>query len=105
VTRDSAGNIWGTDPGGETQNGYYFGVVYKIDTSGDQSVLYAFCSHDLCEGTVSSGVTFDTAGNFYVTTSTGPGGAGILYRLDQAGNGTHPYQFLGQADGADPTEG
>jgi len=95
VILDSAGNLYGTAPGGESQDGYYFGVVRKIDTSGNQTVLYAFCSHDLCEGTVSRGVTFDTAGNFYVTTSTGPGEAGILYKLDQSGNETHLYQFLG----------
>jgi len=105
VTLDSAGNLYGTAPGGNSQNGFYYGVVYKVDTSGNETVLYAFCSHDLCEGTVSSGVIFDTAGYLYVTTSTGPGGAGILYRLDQAGNDTHLYQFIGQADGADPTGG
>jgi uncharacterized repeat protein (TIGR03803 family) len=105
VTLDSAGNLYGTAPGGSTQDGYYFGVVYKVDTSGHETVLYAFCSADLCEGTVSSGVIFDTAGNLYMTTSTGPGGAGILYRLDPAGNDIHLYQFIGQADGADPTGG
>jgi uncharacterized repeat protein (TIGR03803 family) len=105
VTLDSSGNLYGTAPGGNTQNGFYFGVVYKVDTSGNETVLYAFCSADLCEGTVSSGVIFDTAGYLYLTTSTGPGGAGILYRLNQSGDVVHLYQFIGQADGADPTGG
>ena len=47
VTLDSAGNLYGTAPGGSTQDGYYFGVVYKVDTSGHETVLYAFCSADL----------------------------------------------------------
>jgi len=106
VTLDPAGDIYGTAPGGNSQNGYYFGVVYKVNTSGQQSVFYAFCSGaDLCEGTVSSGVIFDPAGNLYLTTSTGVGGAGILYRISAAGYEYHLYQFLGQADGADPTGG
>ena len=40
VTRDSAGNLYGTTVEGGTANA---GVVYKVDpTAGHQTVLYSF---------------------------------------------------------------
>ena len=38
VIRDSAGNFYGTAEGGR----YGFGVVYKLDTAGNETVLYNF---------------------------------------------------------------
>ena len=40
VIRDSAGNLYGTT----TQGGayFYFGTVFKLDTAGNETVLYSF---------------------------------------------------------------
>ena len=102
VIRDSTGNLYGTAPEGGTANA---GVVYKVDTSGHETVLYSFTG-----GTDGSapmaGVIRDSAGNLYGTT---PGGGtanrGVVYRLDAAGRETVLYNFTGGADGGLPTAG
>ena len=108
VIRDSAGNLYGTTGRGGASN---LGVVYKLDTSGKQTVLYSFCSQTNCtDGSLpTAGVIQDSAGDLCGTTEIG--GAhdlGVVYKLDTSGNETVLYSFCSQAnctDGFDPQAG
>jgi uncharacterized repeat protein (TIGR03803 family) len=103
VIRDSAGNLYGTTfAGGSTANA---GVVYKLDPTGRQTVLYTFTGGS-DGGWPWAGVIRDSAGNLYGTTYWGgPAGAGVVYKLDTAGQETALYAFTGGADGAEPFGG
>src|SRR5579863_72617 len=101
VIRDAAGNFYGTAPGGR----YGFGVVYKLDAAGQETVLHTFTG-GADGGNPFVGVTRDSAGNLYGTTSNGgPANAGVVYKLDTAGNETVLYSFTGGADGGYPQAG
>jgi len=104
VIRDSAGNLYGTTGGGGQYN---YGVVYKLDTVGHETVLHAFTGAD---GSEPNGVILDSDGNLYATTFFGGpagGNAGVVYKLDTAGNETVLYSFTGgsESDGYWPAAG
>jgi uncharacterized repeat protein (TIGR03803 family) len=103
LTRDSAGNLYGTAPyGGATVNA---GVVYKLDTAGQETVLYTFTGSGHGSNPV-SGVVRDPAGNLYGTTYYGGSeNAGVVYKVDTAGHSTVLHNFTGGADGANPQAG
>ncbi|HXM42776.1 MAG TPA: choice-of-anchor tandem repeat GloVer-containing protein [Bryobacteraceae bacterium] len=103
VVRDSAGSLYGTTYLGGAGD---WGVVYKLDTSGVETVLYAFAGGaDGLEPM--SGVIRDSAGNLYGTTQYGGGtaNAGVVYKLDTAGQETVLYTFTGGGDGGAPYAG
>lgn len=105
VIRDLEGNLYGTTNGaysdiggGGTNN---VGVVFKIDTSGNQTVLYSFTGG--ADGGSPNGLILDSFGNLYGTASNGgASGYGVVYKLDPSGNETVLYSFTGGADGANP---
>jgi uncharacterized repeat protein (TIGR03803 family) len=98
VIRDSAGNLYGTTYGGGTAG---VGVVYKVDTAGQQTVLYSFTG-SADGGHPLAGVIRDSAGNLYGTTQYGgASGAGTVYKVDTAGHETVLYSFTG-VDGSWP---
>jgi uncharacterized repeat protein (TIGR03803 family) len=102
VIRDSAGNLYGTTVYGGPANQ---GVVYKVDTTGHETVLYSFTG-GADGGWPEAGVIRDSAGNLYGTTTSG--GAlhkGGVYKLDTAGLETVLYSFTGGADGGVPYSG
>jgi uncharacterized repeat protein (TIGR03803 family) len=102
VIRDSAGNLYGTASFGGAKGG---GVVYKLDTSGQETVLYSFAFGSEA-GQPLPGVVRDSAGNLYGTNSYGgTAGAGAVYELDTSGNETVLYNFTGAADGDIPEAG
>ena len=102
VIRDLTGNLYGTATGGGTPGG---GVVYRLDTAGQETVLYNFTGG--ADGNNPyAGVIRDSAGNLYGTTANGgTWGAGVVYKLDTAGNETVLYSFTGGADGRNPYAG
>jgi uncharacterized repeat protein (TIGR03803 family) len=114
VVRDSAGNLYGTTLlGGNTvacPSSFILhggcGVVYKLDTTGQETVLYSFTG-GADGGYPYAGVIRDSAGNLYGTTSNyfGAGGYGVVYKLDTAGNYTVLYTFTGGNDGGNPFAG
>ncbi len=64
VVRDSAGNIYGTTAGGGSN---YDGTVFKVDSTGKETVLYSFTGQsDGCWPY--QGLVRDKAGNSYGTT-------------------------------------
>jgi uncharacterized repeat protein (TIGR03803 family) len=107
VIGDSAGNLYGTTLwGGNTSCdfGDGCGVVYKLDTSGNLTALYAFTGTSDGGGPL-TGLVLDPAGNLYGTTQGGgTSGLGNIYKVDPSGNLTVVYSFTG-ADGAQPYGG
>lgn len=103
VVLDSLGNLYGTTFSGGLSN---WGVVYKMDPAGNETVL-----HDFTGGTDGAGpftgVTLDSAGNVYGTTNTGgSANLGVVYKLDPTGHETILHSFTGGlVDGASPGAG
>jgi len=110
VTRDAAGNLYGTTFYGGTGTGcdIYFdgcGTVFQIDPSGTETVLHSF-------GGAGDGwnptarVVLDSAGNIYGTTAYGgANGYGTVFKVDTSGNETIVHSFAGGSDGANPNAG
>ena len=109
---DSAGNLYGTTyagGGGNCTGGC--GVVFKLTPSGgswSESVLYTFTGG--ADGASPwAGVTLDSAGNLYGTTSAGGSSSnGTVYELSPSGGGwtektLHSFQRL--PDGGSPYAG
>jgi uncharacterized repeat protein (TIGR03803 family) len=105
LTRDSAGNLYGTTPFGGSVAGFGGnGVVFKVDPTGKETVLYTFLGG--ADGSApSGGVIRDSAGNLYGTAAGGTGGNGVVFTLDPAGNETVLHSFSGPPDGAGPNAG
>jgi uncharacterized repeat protein (TIGR03803 family) len=106
VIRDAAGNVYGTTISGGTSSN---GVVYMLDKSGKETVLYNFTG-GADGGDPQAGVIRDAAGNLYGTTSQGgASGVGVVYKLDPAGHESVLYSFCPQtqfcSDGAYPYAG
>jgi uncharacterized repeat protein (TIGR03803 family) len=108
VTIDSAGNLYGTGPGG----------VYELSPGSGgwtYDVLHEFCvGNDGCEAF--AGVIRDAAGNLYGTTQLGGsdkkdcgGGCGTVYRLHPKPDGgwqeTILHNFTAGSDGDSPGTG
>ncbi|HEV2381129.1 MAG TPA: choice-of-anchor tandem repeat GloVer-containing protein [Terriglobia bacterium] len=114
LIRDSAGNLYGTTFfGGETPCPGGCGTVFKLDTTGKETVLYSFSGPP--DGSYPSGsLVMDAAGNLYGATSEGGSstscgegkqGCGTVFKLDTAGKETVLHSFTGGTDGAAPTGG
>lgn len=109
---DSAGNLYGTTAfgGNTTCDPSGCGTVFKIDSSGNETVLFEFSGPD--GAFPAGGLVMDTAGNLYGTTVNGGNsglcnhfGCGTVYKLDPAGHHTVLYSFGGNNIGANPTAG
>ena len=99
VILDSKGNLYGTTNGGGASGA---GVVFKIDTSGNETVLYSFTG-GADGGFPLAGVILDSKGNLYGTTNGGgASNAGVVFKVDTSGNETVLYSFTGGADGGSP---
>ncbi len=114
LVRDAAGNLYGTTQiGGDPScvTGVGCGTVFKVDKSGNETVLYSFKGG--ADGLQPvAGLVRDEAGNLYGTTLSGgdPGcgggfGCGVVFKIDGAGNETVLYTFTGGADGNSPYAG
>jgi uncharacterized repeat protein (TIGR03803 family) len=102
VIEDSAGNLYGTTYGGGTSGN---GVVFKLDTTGKETVLYSFTGG--ADGAAPfAAVIRDSAGSLYGTTRYGGvSNAGVVFKLDTTGKETVLYRFTGGADGGAPQAG
>lgn len=97
LVEDAAGNLYGTLSNGGANN---TGMVFKLDSSGQYSVLYSFPSSG---GGPSSGLILDESGMLYGTTGGGGLGFGTIYQITKEGAATVLYSFRGPtADGASP---
>ena len=99
---DSAGNLYGTASSGGQR---YAGVVFKIDSTGKETVLYNFTGGS-DGGFPQTGVVRDSAGNLFGTANGGTGqNLGVVYKVDPTGNETVLHNFTGGADGSLPFAG
>lgn len=91
--RDAAGNLYGTTSAGGSNES---GTVFKIDSSGNFSVLHEF-DHAVDGSSPYAGLIQGSDGNFYGTTfGGGSNGAGTVFRIDSSGN----FKLLHEFDGA-----
>jgi uncharacterized repeat protein (TIGR03803 family) len=102
------GTLYGT-----TDNGgaYGYGAIFRLNSSGKDTVLYSFTGGTDGEYP-NSGLVLDSKGNFYGTTQNGGDlscniisgftGCGVVYKLDSAGHFSVLYNFTGSTDGAWP---
>ena len=106
LVQDAAGNLYGTTTRGGMGCGPVFkecGVVFKLDPSGNETVLFTFTG-GADGGMPAGGLIQDASGNLYGTTSGGgDSGNGTVFRLDLSGNETVLYSFSGANDGARPS--
>jgi uncharacterized repeat protein (TIGR03803 family) len=101
LLRDSAGNLYGTTSAGGASGQ---GTVFRIDTSGKESVLYSFTGGS-DGGTPQAALIRDSVGNLYGTTAdggnlincnlTGSAGCGVVFKLDTSGLETVLHTFTG----------
>jgi len=126
VIQDSQGNLYGTTVGGGDTScilhkGSGCGLVYRLDTSGKETVLYSFKGRS--DGAFpNSPLIIDKAGNLYGTASLGgyekgichlpdsPVGCGTVFKIDTAGafsalvkfdstDGNYPGPLTEESDG------
>src|SRR5271157_2663432 len=116
LVRDAQGNLYGTTYYGGNSActgpfGNGCGTVFKVDTTGKETVLYSFTGG--ADGAIPyAGLLRDAQGQLYGTTSQGgdlacnaPNGCGTVFTVDTTGKETVLYSFTGGADGASPTAG
>ena len=114
LVRDSSGNLYGTgSSGGEVKGQPGAGVVFKLDTNNQETVLYTFTG-GTDGGTPFGGLVRDASGNFYGTTIYGgdpscnlsTNGCGTVFKVDTNNNNmeTVLYSFKGGNDGASPAD-
>lgn len=100
---DAAGNIYGTTVyGGCCKDG----TVFKLDSSGKQTVLHSFTGGTTDGCNTDIGLVEDRAGNFYGTTwGCGAYGYGTVFKVSKEGKETILYSFGGGSDGEFPHDG
>ncbi len=109
LVRDKTGNLYGTtEDGGDLScnSGSGCGTVFKIDTSGTETVLHSFAGGTTDGRNPYGGLLRGSArGNLYGTTlGDGSGGYGTVFKVSKTGKETVRYNFNG-ADGAYPNAG
>jgi uncharacterized repeat protein (TIGR03803 family) len=100
LVRGRDGSLYGTTKSG---GAFGFGVVYKLDATGSETVLYSF---NFPDGRLPfAGVTLDSSGNLYGTTfNGGTFNCGTVYKVDPTGKETVLFSF-GCDAGGNPTAG
>jgi len=108
LVRDSAGNLYGT---AISSGAFGWGVVFKVDTSGTETVPHSFGDGSTDGRTPYGGLVRDKAGNLYGTTYEGGGigcvdGCGTVFKVDTTGTETVLHSFAGgTTDGCFPYAG
>ena len=109
VILDAQGNLYGTTTtGGDMRScdGSGCGVVFRLDPSGKETVLYSFTGA-AADGCNPAGGLLRYKGSLYGTTySCGGSGHGTVFKVDARGTRTILHSFSGgTADGAEPYAG
>ncbi|HXM20108.1 MAG TPA: choice-of-anchor tandem repeat GloVer-containing protein [Terriglobales bacterium] len=99
LIRDAAGNLYGTTEYGGASGA---GVVFKLDTTGKQTVLYPFTGGADGANPIASLIR-DAVGNLYGTAvHGGASGVGVVFSLDTTGKQTVLHSF-DKTDGEFPS--
>jgi len=99
LTLDAKGNLYGTTPDGGT---YGHGAVFKVDTAGEETVLYSFTG-GVDGSNPTAELALDAQGNLYGSTRNG--GAddnGTVFMLDTSNTESVLYSFTSGTDGSSP---
>ena len=109
LVQDAGGNFYGTTVNGGVLGGTCganlgCGVVFKLDTTLKETVLYKFTGG--ADGSSPfAGLIQDTAGNLYGTTTAGGAtGNGVVFKLDTSNKESVLHSFT-DADGSSPQGG
>ncbi len=113
VVRDKSGNFYGTTVAGGAFN---YGTVFKVDASGNETVLHSFGQHSFGPGkdgrTPGAGVVIDASGHLFGTTNEGgiknpqcEKGCGVVFEIDPNGDEKVLHRFTGGTDGGFPFGG
>lgn len=111
---DAKGNLYGTTVAGGVPgdclydtNGPGCGIVFKVDPTGAETVLYGFTGTNGDGAHPEAGLVRDSAGNLYGTTTNGGAFSfGSVFKVDSAGHETVLYSFTGtNGDGTAPLGG
>lgn len=120
LAADSAGNLYGTSPGGGSNCGIDgCGTVFELSPGSGgwtQKALYVFCQLSQCadgERPLSGPLVIGRAGDIYGTTVFGGaypqcyngGSCGVVFKLDPTGKETVLHSFADGKDGAFPWAG
>jgi len=110
LVMDERGNLYGTTSLGGDLNGVCgtysgCGTVFKVDSNGKETVLYAFTGGADGNSPEYGPLVRDSAGNLYGTTSTGGNcvggeGCGIVFKVSTEGTETVLYRFHDGTDNA-----
>jgi uncharacterized repeat protein (TIGR03803 family) len=114
LIRDQMGTLYGTafDGGTPEGGGCFFGcgVVFKLDKTGKETVLYSFSGG--ADGNDPSGqLVRDAAGNLYGVTESGGKqcdffpSCGLVFKVDKNGKEKVLHTFAGFPDGSAPSAG
>lgn len=114
LIQDASGNLYGTAyNGGKLACLNGCGSIFKLDPSGNLTVLYAFKGG--ADGSnPTTGLILDSANSLYGVTANGGNltcsggrgrGCGTVFKLNASGVKTVLYSFLGGADGSGPAPG
>jgi uncharacterized repeat protein (TIGR03803 family) len=105
LVQDAAGNLYGTTQyGGKGCDGQGCGTVFRINASGQETVLCRLAGGPDGASPL-GGVIVDSSGTLYGTTWLGgTHGYGTVFRLDSSGNLTVLHSFAGGSDGANPMD-
>lgn len=103
LVMDSAGKLYGTTTFGGILtcggSGWGCGTVFKLDPSGNETVLYRFKNGT--DGGSPNGLTLDAEGNLYGTAQGGANHDGTIFEIDASGKFTVLHTFYG-TDGCIP---
>ena len=98
---DRQGNVYGAALKGGSASGISgFGVVYKLTTNGQETVLHTFTNGS--DGGYPGAVALDSAGNLYGAAGGGAAGGGVIYKVTLSGQFILIYSFTGGTDGGGP---
>ena len=105
---DAARNLYGTTLFGgnlDCNSGQGCGTVFKVDPSGNETVLHTFMGGTDGSGPAAS-LIMDQQGNLYGTTVYGGNyGWGTVFKVSASGNEIVLYSFTGGNDGMQPIGG
>jgi uncharacterized repeat protein (TIGR03803 family) len=106
LLQDAQGNLYGTT----SEGGNVLGVVFRLDTTGQETVLHNFAGGKSDGLGPLASLIRDVQGNLYGTTQDGGNSTcnqgrycGMVFKLSSAGKLTALHAFTGGADGSNPS--